>query len=487
MTDRELEKRIKSSFDHISPDILDSVLSDCNAQKGQVIIMNERKKKNSFVRYIAGLAAALMLIAGGTGAYRANRAIASTIMLDVNPSIEIRVNRAEKVLEVLPLNDDAKTVVGSMDFFGSSLDVTVNALIGSMLRNGYISDVSNSILVSVDSNDPVAAEEMQAKLMTEIDAVLNSGNVSGAVLGQTVTDDGEIQQLAEQYGITSGKAKLIRQITQQNTLYTFADLVPLTINELNLISESGGTKLENIDSIGTASSSGYVGDEAAKEAAFRHAGVDAGKASKVKCELDWEEGMMVYEVDFDAEGLEYEYEINAETGEIVRFEKEKADRKVSASEPGNIGEEEAKKAALDHAGVKESDVLYCSCEPDRERGIAVYDIEFVANGYEYDYDVNAATGEIVKYGREKDDDHSAKKVEKAPKAGEASGDIGEAAAKEAALNHAGVSEVRAYKCERDFEHGKAVYEISFKANGFEYEYEIDVSDGTILKSEKERD
>ena len=146
-------------------------------------------------------------------------------MTNVNPSIEIQVNKSEKVLEVKPLNDDAKIVVGDMDFSGSKLDATINALIGSMLRNGYISDMANSILVTVNSNDPSTGQAMQNKLMSEINTILESGNISGAVLGQTVTDDTSINKLAEQYGITVDKAKLIEQITKQNTYYTFENLV----------------------------------------------------------------------------------------------------------------------------------------------------------------------------------------------------------------------------------------------------------------------
>ena len=244
MNDRELEEKIMSSYRNIAPDILDSVLANCDAQKGQVIVMqaNKKKSRSSLIRSFAGLAAALLLVFGGTQFYRGNHAVASTVMLDVNPGIGINVNKAEKVLTVKPYNKDAEVVIGNMDFSGSSLDVAVNALIGSMLRNGYISNDANSVLISVDSKDASAGQAMQTRLMNEVSGIMESGNISASVLGQTVSDDAALQALADQYGITIGKAKLIDQITTQNTLYTFADLVPLTINELNLISESGSHK-----------------------------------------------------------------------------------------------------------------------------------------------------------------------------------------------------------------------------------------------------
>ena len=517
MNDRELENRIRTSYENIAPDIRESILSDCEAQKGQVIVMQERKRIRPFVRYMSAVAAALLLFVGGmTGmnVYQGNHAIDSTIMLDVNPSIEIQVNKKEKVLDVKPLNDDAKVVVGDMDFSGSNLDVTVNALIGSMLRNGYISDAANSILVTVDNNDPVIGQAMQTKLMNEINAILESGNVSGAVLGQTVTKDkdAESEKLARQYGITVGKAKLTSQITEQNSLYSFEELVPLTINELNLISESGGTKLENVESIGTASASAYIGDQAAKDAAFKHAGVKETDVIRVRCGMDWENGMMVYEVDFDAAVFEYEYEINAKTGDVVSFDKEADDdfRAAPSVQPGTtgtsvapaqtyIGDAAAKAAALKHAGVNESDVYAISCEPDHEHGLVIYDVDFKANGFEYDYDINALTGEVVKYGREVDDDYVAPKPPvQPPQTGQkqdnppaqntsTGGEIDAAKAKSIALGHAGVSDIRDYECEVDYENGRKVFEISFDAGVYEYDYEIDASTGNILKSEKESD
>ena len=62
-----------------------------------------------------------------------------------------------------------------------------------------------------------------------------------------------------------------------------------------------------------------------------------------------------------------------------------------------------------------------------------------------------------------------------------------AQAKEIALNHAGktADQVQFIKIKQDWEHGRAVYEIEFIANGNEYEYEIDANTGAIVKWEVE--
>ena len=65
-----------------------------------------------------------------------------------------------------------------------------------------------------------------------------------------------------------------------------------------------------------------------------------------------------------------------------------------------ISTEHAKAAALSHAGISEVDAKWYRTEIDRDNGRRVYEIEFDAAGYEYDYEVDAETGEIVKFDKE---------------------------------------------------------------------------------------
>lgn len=62
--------------------------------------------------------------------------------------------------------------------------------------------------------------------------------------------------------------------------------------------------------------------EQAKEIALNHAGKTADQVQFVKIKQDWEHGRTVYEIEFIANGNEYEYEIDANTGAIVKWEVE---------------------------------------------------------------------------------------------------------------------------------------------------------------------
>lgn len=322
MEDRELDRQVKQAFEGLTPDIFDSVLSDCRRQTGKVVSMKPRRKRN-LLRRAAGIAAALLLMVGGVsaaGLWRLENTAVASVSLDVNPSVEIKVNQKEKVVSVTALNEDGQQIIAEMDFEGSSLEVTVNALIGSMLRQGYLSVSANSVLVSVESTDSEQAAALEQHLREEIGGLLESGGVSAAVLSQQVNADEELRTLAEEYGLSLGKAQLIRDITAQDSRYSFADLAGLTINQLNLLSEE--LTLSGVQRSGQASEAGYIGSAEAMNAALADAGISGENISAYFSHMDWEDGRMVYALAFDDGESGYEYTVEALTGQIVSSVKE---------------------------------------------------------------------------------------------------------------------------------------------------------------------
>ena len=242
----------------------------------------------------------------------------------------------------------------------------------------------------------------------------------------------------------------------------------------------------------------YIGEAKAKSIALEHAGVKEEDAMWIEVKLDRENRTVVYDVDFDAAGYEYDYEINATTGDIVKSQKEVDDDYRAAQtqtqtqtqtqpQTDYISEAEAKSIALEHAGVNEDDALWIEVKLDREKNTVVYDIDFDAAGYEYDYEINATTGAVVKSQKEVDDDYRASQSQTQTQT--QSDYIGEAEAKRIALDHAGVKEADARKLEveLDREHGRVIYDVSFDSGSYEYDYEVDALTGSILKSDKERD
>lgn len=146
---------------------------------------------------------------------------------------------------------------------------------------------------------------------------------------------------------------------------------------------------------------GPVDEEGAKAAAFAHAGVSAGDAASLRVKLDRDDGVQVYEIEFTADGVEYDYEIDAATG-AVRKAGQKWNKSRQLQNGSLIGEEAAKTAAFTHAGVSAQEAGYIRWELDRDDGVQVYEIEFTAGGVEYGYEIDAVSGAVLKAERDAD-------------------------------------------------------------------------------------
>ena len=62
--------------------------------------------------------------------------------------------------------------------------------------------------------------------------------------------------------------------------------------------------------------------------------------------------------------------------------------------------DKAKEIALEHAGLIESKVSFIKAEKDIDAGVGKYEVEFYCDGKEYDYEISAIDGSIIKYDHE---------------------------------------------------------------------------------------
>ena len=66
----------------------------------------------------------------------------------------------------------------------------------------------------------------------------------------------------------------------------------------------------------------------------------------------------------------------------------------------SITVDEAKNIALTHANLTEDAVSLLRTEQEYDDGVLVYEIDFTHGDFEYDYKINANTGEVVSYDRD---------------------------------------------------------------------------------------
>lgn len=403
MTNEKMEQRLASAVEKTAPNDVNGVLSRCDERKGTVIPMTTKKTTKKRWTTLAAACLAVMLLCGGGVFYQQAHAVASVVSLDVNPSIELKVSKSEKVLVCTPLNEDAKAILADMgdgaDLKGAKLDVAVNAIVGSLVRNGYLDSISSAIMISVEDNDTARAEKLQRELTSTVDGVLQTSEAKASVLTQTLTQDAGLEQQARENNISTGKAALVNRVLTINPSLKFDALAKLSVEELKDLAEAGAPAMP-------------IGKDKAMDiaaAAFGKASTAKMAYSEVDPELD--ESPAHYEVEIRSQsGEEFEYKVDAYTGAILESKREAADGTevpvVQPSNPavsGDIGHAKAKSIALNHAGVSENKAYDMEIELDDEDGTLVYEVEFKFGGMEYSYEINAASGAILKHEAEIDD------------------------------------------------------------------------------------
>ena len=410
MTKENMEQRLASALEKTAPDDVRGVLSRCEARKGTVINMKTKKSaKRSWTTIVAACLAVILLGGGGAFYQRAN-AVASVVSLDVNPSIELKVNRSEKVLSCTPLNDDAREILAGMDggadLKGAKLDVAVNAIVGSLVRSGYLDSISSAIMISVEDKNTTRAEKLQRELTSAVDGVLQTSAAKASVLTQTLTQDAAREQQARENNISTGKAALVNRVLALNPSLSFDALAALSVEELKDLAEAGAPAMP-------------IGKAAAAYAAEQYAGTTALDSVTAEVDPELDESPAHYEVELHTAWGEFEYLVDAYAGKVLSGQKDlltafaqnaapqpaqPSEQKPAPSEATkDIGYAKAKSIALDHAGVRETQAYDMDIELDDEDGRLIYEVEFKSGNMEYDYEIDAATGAILKHEAELED------------------------------------------------------------------------------------
>ena len=401
MTDRELEQKLAEAITRAAPDDLEAILSRCGAQNGSVMEMKELKSNGNIIDaaitevkpkgklrpWLAAACAALALLGAGGGGlvYHQSHAVASVVSLDVNPSIELKVNRGERVISCAALNTEAAAVLfdmdGGADLKGTKLDVAVNAIVGALVREGYLDSVSSAILISVEDNDQARAQRLQAELVASVDGVLRTQAPGTSILSQVLDADAPATEyMTFNSGLSAGKASLVHKVMEMNgtlalnSTTAFDQLAALSVEELNDLLEAGETRIP-------------IGKPAAAMAVETYAGTAALNSTTTDVDPELEEG--IYEVELHTAFGDFDYIVDAFTGQVISGQKDILNTSTTTpaapdpapttpepvpqapaapSQSQDIGQDAAKKAALDNAGLSESDVTNWKIERDWDDG-----------------------------------------------------------------------------------------------------------------------
>ena len=180
---------------------------------------------------------------------------------------------------------------------------------------------------------------------------------------------------------------------------------------------------------GAAGSGKDIGRDAALEAALSDAQTTEENVTRLKVSEDREDGQKVYEIRFDADGMEYDYEVAASDGQILNAEREElapgSEENTAGSNVGGnteqaedtaqgddvdvipytdnpnvkLTKEEAVKIALERvSGASEKDI---HIELDSDDGQFRYEGDIIYEQKEYDFEIDANSGNILEWSEER--------------------------------------------------------------------------------------
>ena len=216
------------------------------------------------------------------------------------------------------------------------------------------------------------------------------------------------------------KGREVQPVEYQGSVYlpvrAIGELMGKTVDwdeNTQTVKLSGGSTVTDYDTANPTTpsqpgtTSAAITANRAREIALEHAGLSASGVQFLKTQTDWDDGRLVYEVEFVTGNgnvwKEYDYEIDANTGRILDVDYDAETVYDTGVSNGNAATalETAKKTALEHAGLTASQVQFVKAQTDRDDGRLIYEIEFVVKSgnvwKEYDYEIDASTGRILDF------------------------------------------------------------------------------------------
>ncbi len=157
----------------------------------------------------------------------------TVLMLDVNPSLKIEINDRNVVVNVEPLNKDAEKVAADIDIVGKKYEAAVKTTMNALQDKGYISNLKNSVLVSVLDKDEERADEVRTAAVEAIKNIEKQADYGLSIISQTMTNEKNLKDLADIHNVSTGRIMLISKICNERSDLSFDTLVKNNIQTIN--------------------------------------------------------------------------------------------------------------------------------------------------------------------------------------------------------------------------------------------------------------
>lgn len=241
MEDKNIKSKLKDTFNSEVPDVLSSIKASPDFRiptKEEGFSLRNILNRRLVFTFTSIIVIALIF---SVGFARNNLVIASTVTMELNPTIEISLNRQDYVVKVTAINDDGDEVIErDVTYRGLTIDEALEILVERLNELGYVvdtDDVNNIILIEVDGKSEAIKERIQTAFETKLQYELEKYNKSHWVFDQ---DDFELtdeqlrliknHELLEKMSAT--KLALVFRINTLEPSYSLATLARTSLRDL---------------------------------------------------------------------------------------------------------------------------------------------------------------------------------------------------------------------------------------------------------------
>lgn len=408
MKPEEIKTRLRDEMADLAPDRLEDLLAACDAQPQehapQPAPMPAPRRP---VWKPLAAAAVFVLLLGGIFGYRALDQSVCTVIVDINPSVTLTVNRLGRVKAVNTGNTDAAALLADVDLAGKRTQDALGTLADALTDADYLTDADNTLLVTVDGTSAARAQKLGKAVYDAAQASAQQRQFSAAVLCQQAADAEQTRTDADAWQVSPGKAALAETIALQTQLDTAQALSALPVQDLLVLAETYDVTFDTAQLYGTVSRDGYRSEDDVRAIVGSDAAVDPAGCTQ---ELTQYGGQLAYRVRFAAAGGEHCYTIAARTGEILDVQRPekpaqtpeapaapaKPDVPDDPTDPtdSEISTSEALHRVLQELGVSLPEIRDVDVRRVQVSGRDAYHITFTANGKPYSFYVDTHDGDI---------------------------------------------------------------------------------------------
>ncbi len=243
MNEENMKKHLKETFESEVPEVLHKIKASPQFRIPEK--QNGFNLKNILNRRfsLSMMSVFLVVLLAFVFVNRQSTVVASTVTLEVNPSIVITLNDDDFVVSVTALSDDGREVVQrNIRYRGLTLEACIEILVERLNELGYVvtsSDENNILLIEVDTERDDIRDRIEKKLEEKLQNELARYSDSHWVLNsreikETLTPEQKRllleSELMEKY--TLAKLSLIYRIHELDQAYLLRELANMPLREL---------------------------------------------------------------------------------------------------------------------------------------------------------------------------------------------------------------------------------------------------------------